>query len=203
MNKLANMNIREKLLILILCLSVLVGGYSLLRIKPLQQEIIMLTESLDDSKKALSETKPIRMNASSTTALRQKLIKLQEKVEKEQALAGLKNSFIDLAKSDAVPTMRGMITALAEKKGLRIRNIDESNVALDTLAGVHTPEGSEVLARPLFDIRFSGEFFQFNQFIEALAHLPNTVIVTKMDIEIANGRYSHSAPLNALLTLAI
>ncbi len=196
---------REQLLIVILMLSVAVAAYLMLRIKPLQIDMQVLQEQLGDSIKAMNNTRPMRPGPQNAATLEEKATALQLTIDQElKTLAGFKKSFIDLSQNNAIASMRKNITQLAEKNQLRLLSIQASNIALDSLAGVTTLKDEDALARPLFDIKFRGGFFQLNQFLTELKSLPYTVVVTKLSLSTEakeNTRQNNTSVL-ALFTLA-
>lgn len=205
MNALLPQSKREQLLIAILALSVAVAAYLILRIKPLQTNMVVLKEQLDDSIATMNATRPMRPGPQNAANLHQKASELQRTIDQElKTLEGFKNSFIDLSKSNAIPSMRKNITRLSEKNHLRLLSIQASNISLDNLAGVKNFEDEDALARPLFDVKFKGSFFQINQFLVELKSLPYSVVVTKLSLSTETNVNSpqNSAPVLALFTLA-
>ncbi len=196
---------RERLLIVFLVLSVVIGGYLVLRVKTMKTGLVVLQEQLDDSRKAVKKIRPTKQESSNATVIQHEIAEMEAIIEQEQkTLSGFKKSFIDLSSSDAIPSMRSEITALSGKYNLRLLSINRSSVSLDTLAGVKVEKGEEALDRPQFDLKFSGQFFQINKFLIGLKTLPNTVVVTKMDLT-ANKTDLGSkgnTPLTAAFTLA-
>jgi len=139
MNALLPQSKREQLLIVVLMLSVAVASYLILRIKPLQTEMIVLKEQLDDSISTRKSTRPLRPGPQNTFNLIEKSKELQLTINQELlTLAGFKNSFIDLSRSNAIASTRKNITQLSEKHNLRLLSIQASNIKLDHLARVKT-----------------------------------------------------------------
>ena len=209
MKTLAPSSQREKILIIVLIFAVAIGGYLVLRVKALQLNHTVTVEQFDSSHSKLKSTRPLRPDSNDAASLREKLVSLQSKFDREQkTLTGFKNSFINLNSSDAIASMRKNMTTLAEKTQLKVLSIRSSNLALDTLASVKTQEGEKTLDRPLFDIKLSGQFFDINQFIHELKTLPYTVVVTKLALTSklsteSSGAYAQAnTPLLAFFTLA-
>lgn len=201
MKNLSAASLREKILVVVLVFSLSIGAYLMLRIKPMQTTLTVLQEQLDDSKKMLNNTRTLRPGTNEASSLRNDIAQLETTIDQEQqTLTGFKNSFIDLSRTDATPKMRKQITSLAERHQLRVLSIRASNLALDSLAGVKTKDNEEALARPLFDIKFSGGFFNTNQFILGLKSLPHAVVVTKLSIS-ANKAAGDFSPTEVNTTL--
>jgi uncharacterized protein HemX len=198
---------REKLLIVVLGVLLISGGYFMFRVKPFLHQNDVLNERLDFAEKNERENRPLKGGGGNVAAVRKKLVDLQTSVEQEMStLDGLQNNFIDLSQVDAEAIMRNQITDLVDREGLRLLSIRSSDTSLEKLAQASAIVASEELARPLFDILLKGDFNQLRSFIESLKSLPYSVVITKFDLSAASAEGPQKLPtgvLQTLLTVAI
>lgn len=197
---------RERILLAVFLLIVLVASYTMLRLKPMQVHKVVLEEQFERSRSTLSNAKPLRPSARDTAALREKISALQEQVAQAQStLAGFENSFIDLARSDAVASMRKQITQLAVQQDVKVLKINASTMDLTQLVDIDV-QGTEsdaysLLKRRLFDIQLRGDFYRLNRFISSLRQLPHAVVVTRLAFSTDQNQAPQTL-LQAALTLA-
>ena len=198
---------REKLMVAVLGVLLVIGGYFMFRVKPLLLQNDVLNERLVTAVQNERENRPLKGGGGNVASTQKKLVNLKTSFEQEMStLDGLQNSFIDLSQIDAEAIMRNQITDLVDQKGLRLLSIRSSDISLEKLAQVSAVVASEALARPLFDIVLKGNFNQLRSFIEALKTLPYSVVITKFDLSATYAGSQQKLPtgvLQTLLTVAI
>lgn len=205
MNRLLKATRREKILLFILFFILVSFMYYFFRMQTLQLESAYLNERFQSSESDMPTLKRLTSDASGINQLKVDIEALKSTIAAEQVtLTGLKKSFVDLARDDAVPVVREAITALADQTGLRILRIQQSNVALDKLTDVNVSAEDEILQRPQFDVLFSGEFVRVNAFVQRLQELDYSVVITRLSIKTDSNVSSAttSMRLNTSLTLA-
>lgn len=205
MKGLTSLSYRERILLVVLTFSLAIGSYMVVRVKQLNTTLIIHQEQLEDSEKKLKQTKVIKYTSKNAQSLLKTLEKTQKNIAMEQQrLAEYETSFTDLSRSDAIARIKKSITQLSDKHRLRLISIKKSTATLHRLAGVEIKADHPVLTRPQFDVQFTGDFFQINQFISEMKELPTRVVITKIALTNEN-TFSHSPKpiLRAALTLAI
>ncbi len=205
MNRLLKATKRENILVLLFSF-VLVGFlYYFFRMQSLQLASAYLGEQYQSSERDTPNLKRLTPDATRINQLNTDIAALKATIAAEQVtLTGLKKSFVDLARDDAVPVVREAITALADRTGMRILRIQQSSVTLDKLTDVSVSAEDEILQRPQFDVLFNGEFVRVNAFVQRLQDLDYSVVITRLSIKTDSNldTTTTSMRLNASLTLA-
>lgn len=198
---------REKLMVMVLGVLLISGGYFMFRVKPFLHQNDVLNERLVNAEQNERENRPLKGGGGNVASTQKKLVDLKTSFEQEMStLDGLQNSFIDLSQIDAEAIMRNQITDLVDQEGLRLLSIRSSDISLEKLAQVSAVVASEALARPLFDIVLKGDFNQLRAFIRGLKSLPYSVVITKFDLSATYAGSQQKLPtgvLQTLLTVAI
>lgn len=176
-------SVREKLLIGVLAISCVIGGYLMLRVKTqiTQREVWQeqLTDSQDDRKSA----RPHRANNYDSEKLAEEIKQIELLINQtKENVAGIEGRFIDLNSKKAVADMRGRLTALAQNHSLRMASVSQSNQDLTKFTKAHQQELSDFLERPMFNIKLYGRYHHLLNFIKQLDTLPNRVVVTHFSL---------------------
>ena len=205
MNRLLAATRREQVLLLVFIFILFGFIYYLFRMQSLQLDNAYLGEQLQMSESELPTLKRLSANAARMGQLEADIYALKATIAVEQeTLTGLKKSFVDLGRDDAIPVVREAITALADQTGMRILSIQQSSVALDKLTNIDGSQEDEILQRPQFDVLFDAEFVRVNAFVQRLQELDYSVVITRLSMKTVSGagRDTVYPSLNASLTLA-
>lgn len=208
--------IREKILLIGLIVSFVLGGYLMIRIKPINGEIAK-TENIIKKEKSkyqslLSNTKGVKPSSS----LKKEIVKLEKELEKEkQILKGLNLSLVDLNNQEAVHALIKEITVLAEKHNLQI--LAKKNEVMDLVSMIRNSKrkalqntqannrvalqankvidvkNNETLNRHMFSLTLRGTFSTTYSFMKSLSELEHSVLITRIkmfadDLNTFNGK---------------
>lgn len=176
-------SIREKLLIGVLFISCIIGGYLMLRVKMqiTQREVWQeqLTDSQDDRKAA----RPHRANHNDSDKLAEENKEIELLINKaKENVTGIEGRFIDLNSKKAVADMRSRLTELLLNHSLQMAGVARSNQDLTKFTEANQQELSDFLERPIFNIKLYGRYHNLLDFIQQLDSLPNRVVVTHFSL---------------------
>ncbi len=177
------MALREKVLVGILLISCVVGGYLMLRVKDQTTQRAVWKEVLEESRQDVRKTKIKRAGNKDIKRLNKELAGLIEKtIVEEEAVAGIESGFIDLNSKKAIAKMRSQLTTLAKSHDLRMASVTQADQDLSGFTDGRQPQLMKFLERPAFDIMLYGKYHDLLVFIERLETLENRVIVTKVSV---------------------
>ena len=174
-------SLREKILIGVLVIACIIGGYLMLRVKAQLIQYQVWDEQLSDSRNERKSTRPHRANNKDTQQLADEIAALQQQIELAiTTVAGIEGHFIDLNSKKAVAGMRARLTDLAQRNRLRMAGVAQSNQDLTKFTRAHQQQLADFLARPLFNVKLYGTYHNLLAFIKQLDSLPNRVVVTQL-----------------------
>ncbi|QUM84945.1 MULTISPECIES: hypothetical protein [unclassified Moritella] len=176
-------SIREKLLIGVLVIACIIGGYLMLRVKMqiTQREVWQeqLTDSQDDRKSA----RPHRANNNDSDKLAEENKKIELLINKaKDNVTGIEGRFIDLNSKKAVADMRSRLTELLLNHSLQMAGVARSNQDLTKFTEANQQKLSDFLERPIFNVKLYGRYHNLLDFIQQLDSLPNRVVVTHFSL---------------------
>ena len=204
-SKLKAKSSREKLLIKLLVLTMVVGGYLVLRIKPLNTELNNLQEQVEQTKKERRELREEVSDVRQSSRVKEDINKWQQKLETERKqLEGLNISFINLNQNEALFDMLASITEVARRNNLQIISKKNEPIQLAKLVGKDLGKHQEQLRRQMFNLQLRGTFESMYKFIDSLDELENSVLITRLSLKASNDQvYNSRRLISANLTLAI
>lgn len=204
-SKLKAKSSREKLLIKLLVLTMVVGGYLVLRIKPLNTELNNLQEQVEQTKKERRELRQEVSDVRQSSRVKEDINKWQQKLETERKqLEGLNISFINLNQNEALFDMLASITEVARRNNLQIISKKNEPIQLAKLVGKDLGKHQEQLRRQMFNLQLRGTFESMYKFIDSLDELENSVLITRLSLKASNDQvYNSRRLISANLTLAI
>jgi Tfp pilus assembly protein PilO len=177
------MALREKVLVGILIISCVIGGYLMLRVKDQTTQRAVWKEMLEESRQDVRKTKIKRAGNKDIKRLNKELAGLTEKtIIEEEAVAGIESGFIDLNSKKAIAKMRSQLTSLAKSHELRMASVTQADQDLSGFTDGRQPQLMKFLERPAFDIMLYGKYHDFLVFVERLETLENRVVVTKVSV---------------------
>lgn len=189
-----SVSIREKLLVGILLLALLIGGYMMLRVKEQVTQREVWAERLKESRDNLKDTRPKNTRSQNSEALAEEIAELEAAIAlNTQTVAGIEGRFIDFKDRSAVSQMRSDISRLVISSGLRSRGVSDAKQDLTKFTEKNQQQLSSFLDRPTFNVPMTGNYFKLLAFIENLETLPNRAVVTNISLSSVSGKANKSA----------
>lgn len=174
---------REKWLLVILGVSLVVSAYMLIRIRPVRIQLAELSMQLQKAQKKYQKEKSAVARLGSVPAMRNEVERLQQQIETEtKTMDGYKQAFIDLQHAGQQADLKAAIGRLIEQQGLIIVDTGEADQSLDKLVAGNS-SGAQEIKRPMIKLTLSGNFSQLHQFIQQLEQLQNSVVVTSLSLQ--------------------
>ncbi len=174
---------REKWLLIILGVSLIISAYVLIRIRPVRMQLSELQQQLQKAQKKYQKEKSAVARLGSVPALRDEVEQLRRQIETEtKTMDGYKQAFIDLQQAGQQADLKAAIGRLIEQQGLTIVDTGEADQSLDKLVAGNS-NGAQEIKRPMIKLTMSGNFSQLHQFIQQLEQLQNSVVVTSLSLQ--------------------
>lgn len=180
---------REKLLLLVLGLALVLGGYFFTRGADLNTQVLILDEQLQSAKNKLSREqkrgKKVVLPELNGKQIKSKDIKkLDQQVEEEKALlSGFGHVFVDLRDKTKVAQLVGDVNRNAKESNLQLLSKVQSQANLIQFVSTKTKKASaSSLNRPLYDLHLQGGYSALHGFIQRLSKLEYSVVPIKIQI---------------------
>ena len=196
---------REKLLIKLLVVSIVFGGYVVLRVKPLNTQLNDLQQEVKRAEKEQRELQQEVGDVRPSSQVQADVREWEQKLETERKqLEGLNISFINLNENETLFDMLASITDVAQRNNLQIISKKNEPIKLAKLVGKKLGDQQEQLRRQMFNLQLRGTFDSIYSFVDSLDELENSVLITRLSLRASNEQvYNGRRLINADLTLAI
>ncbi len=194
---------REIWLIAILLSSVVISGFIILSIQPLRVQLVSSVKEKNKLQKKFNKAKTNTVSQGSVNKMRKALESLKAEIETEsKTMAGYQQNFIDLQKNEQQADLKAQITNLIEAQQMTILDVAEDSQSLDTLVNAQSKNSKKEISRPMINLKLTGNFNMLHDFIQKLEKLPNSVVVTRLSMNIERQPDSR-APYQLLIDLSL
>ncbi len=174
---------REKWLLGILALVILIAAYVLLRIHPARMQLAELEKQQKSAQKKLSKARSGENLLGSVKAMEKKVDGLKQKIAVEsQTMMGYQQEFVDLQQQDKQTDLKAEVTRLIERQGLVLLEMGEESQSFNNLVEATGAHNSADITRPMIKLILKGGFRQLYQLIATLENLDYTVVITRLSI---------------------
>lgn len=181
-------SLREKLLVGVLGVALLIGGYLMLRVKPQLVEREVMQEQLDDSRDRRKSTRAKRGGFKNIKSLEEAIAELEAEIaQQESTVSGIEGRFINLNSNQEIAQMRRSLTKLARDNRMRLSAINKSAQDLNQMTDEKQEQLADFLERPIFNLKLYGRYHDLMRFLEQLDTLPNRTVVTHLSFTKQSG----------------
>lgn len=182
---------REKILLGMALLAVLISLYALVRYKPQQLEYSRVTEEVQQLKNGLKSARIPRPKGQDANSLQQQIDKTQRDLDRSTSLlTSYEQQFVNIDSAEAVQGVVVQISNLARTSGVIIRETlqysDKPFVSRGTDEVLLTEAliAGHIFQRPARNMTIEGSYRAMRRFLIGMGQLSKRVVVLRFSMEV-------------------